>query len=167
MNHLALINPENVTEEEARVFGVREAARAIVSDDRGMVALLHSAKYDYYNLPGGGIEQDESPETALRRECLEEIGCSVEITGEIGIIVEYRKRFTIRQTSYCFTAKVIGEKGEPHLMEDEIEEGFHTVWLPLDKALEKVRKSDRGVYEAQYMVARDAAFIEAAMLRVD
>ena len=57
--------------------------------------------------------------------------------------------------------EVVGPKGLPKLMDDEIEEGFQTVWMSLDDALDKVRKSKTdGVYEAQYMVARDVAFLE-------
>lgn len=161
MNLITLINPENVSEAEAATYRVREAARAIVYDEDVKIAMLHATKYDYYKLPGGGIEKGESPEAAMKRECLEEIGCHVETTGELGMIVEYRKKFKIKQTSYCYMGKVVGEKGVPQLMEDEAEEGFETRWLMLAEALERVRGSKKEVYEARYMVARDTAFLEA------
>jgi 8-oxo-dGTP pyrophosphatase MutT (NUDIX family) len=163
MKQIALINLENISEQEAAGYKTRGAARAVVFDEAGLIALLHATKYDYFKLPGGGIEKDEDPVTAMKRECREEIGCDVEVTGELGMIVEYRKKFGLKQTSYCYIAKLVGKKGTPQLMEDEIEEGFQTVWLPLEDALNRVKESQRDVYEAQYMVARDTAFLEAAL----
>ncbi len=93
MKQITLINLENVSTQEAEKFAVRTAARAIVFDENNNIALLHATKYDYFKLPGGGIEKGEDPESAMRRECLEEIGCNVEVTGELGTILEYRKRF--------------------------------------------------------------------------
>jgi 8-oxo-dGTP pyrophosphatase MutT (NUDIX family) len=163
MKQIILINPENVTDQEAEGYKVREASRAIVFDDNKLVALLHATKYDYYKLPGGGIEKGESPEVAVKRECLEEIGCEIEILEDLGTVLEYRKKYMLRQRSYCYIAKLVGKKGTPNLMDDEVEEGFQTVWLTLDEALEKVSGSSIKVYEAQYMVARDKAFLEAAV----
>jgi len=164
MKQIALIDLENTTKEEAYLFSIREASRAVIFDSKNLVALLHSTKYGYYKLPGGGIEEGESPEVALGRECNEEIGCDVDITGEIGMIVEYRKKASLKQISYCYLARVKGEKGEPQLEPDEIEEGFETVWMPLAEAV-KVASivGDPTVYEAPYMVARDSAFLEEAL----
>jgi 8-oxo-dGTP diphosphatase len=70
-----------------RVFGVaksgvhytvRKGAYAIIfkMDDFAKVALIR-AHGDQYFLPGGGIELGESDEQCLRRELLEETGCSI------------------------------------------------------------------------------------------
>ncbi|MDE2037797.1 MAG: NUDIX domain-containing protein [Patescibacteria group bacterium] len=163
MKQIVIINPEGVSDKETLNYKTREASRAVVFDDEKNVALLHATKYDYYKLPGGGIEKNEDPEKALRRECLEEIGCDVEIVKALGTILEYRKKFDLKQTSHCYIAKVVGEKGIPHLMEDEIEEGFQTVWLPIREALDKVSSGERKIYEAQYMIARDTMILKKAV----
>ena len=54
----------------------RKAVRAVVFDDENKVALINVLNRSYYKLPGGGIEESESMEDALKRECLEEIGSS-------------------------------------------------------------------------------------------
>ena len=51
----------------------RNSARSIIIAD-GKIAMIHSAKYDYYKFPGGGIEKDEDPVTAMMRETREEAG---------------------------------------------------------------------------------------------
>ena len=111
MKELKLINPESVSEEETKNYRVREAVRAIVVDEDGKIALLHVSKSNYYKLPGGGMENGEDKMSTLRRECLEELGCEIEVVGEVGSILEYNKMFSLKHTSYCYIAKVKGKKG--------------------------------------------------------
>ena len=163
MKELAIINPENASEEEAQSYRIREAARAIVIDADGKVALLHVSKKNYYKLPGGGLDVGEDIMTALKRECQEEIGCDIEVFGEVGSIVEYRKIFTLKQTSYCYVAKVVGEKGMPSFMGDEIEEGFKEVWLSYKDAERALAESKATDYEGSaYIVPRDILFLKEA-----
>ncbi len=162
MRQIKVINLEGALEQEVTQY--RETARAIVFDENKLVALLHSTKNFYYKLPGGGIEKGEDIKTALDRECREEIGCSVEVLSELGSIVEYRKKFNLKQTSYCYIARLLGEKGSSLLTQDEVDEGFETVWLPFDEALKRVKESSPTIYEGPYMVTRDTAFLEAAKL---
>jgi 8-oxo-dGTP pyrophosphatase MutT (NUDIX family) len=163
MKQIKLINLEDVSEQYVEKYWVRKAARAIVFDDDGLVALLHATKNHYYKLPGGGIEAGETNEEALKRECKEEIGCDIEIVSELGFTVEYRKKYNLNQTSYCYIVKLVGEKGVPNLEQDEIDEGFETVWFSIGDALKKVQQSDTIKYEAQYMVTRDIVLLETAI----
>lgn len=163
MKLIKIINPENISEEEVRSYRTREAGRAVVIDGDNKVALLHVTKEKYYKLPGGGIEEGEDKITALYRECQEEIGCDVEIIKEIGSIVEYRKIFTLKQTSYCYLAKVKGEKGNPDFTESEKEKGFEVVWLSYEEAIKVLNSSKAvSVEGCSYIVPRDIAFIEEA-----
>lgn len=160
MKQIKIINPENVSKEEVEKYATRKAARAIVFDENELVALLHVTNNKFYKLPGGGIEISETREEALKRECLEEIGCNIEIVKEVGSIVEYRKKFKVKQTSYCYIAKLVGEKGVPNLEQDEIEDGFKTAWMPLKEAIIKIKESHPTVYEGPYMVARDFVLLQ-------
>ncbi len=105
----------------------RRTSRAIVFDKDGNVALLHAAKRHFHKLPGGGIKEGESIEDALTRELSEEIGCAVHNVRELGIIEEFRNKFSLHQLSYGFLADLSGEKGISHLEPDEIADGFETV----------------------------------------
>lgn len=163
MHILKTLNPENAAEQEYLSYPVREAARAVVSDQDQNIALLFVSKENYYKLPGGGVESSEDHETALRRECQEEIGCNIDIISELGSIIEYRKFCSLKQISYCYTAKVKGEKGEPQLTQEEIDEGFQVIWLPYAKAVSLIPKTETHNLEGKdYIVPRDLAFLKAA-----
>lgn len=163
MKEIVFINPENVSEEEVKIYGRREAARAVVLDDDNNVALLHATKTDYYKLPGGGLDDDIDKVVALKRECREEIGCEIGVIDEIGLVNEWRRFCTLHQVSYCYLAKLVGEKGIPDFTESEIAEGFEVVWLPSGEALDILKGSRAEHIEAKgYMVPRDIAILEAA-----
>ncbi len=65
-NEISFLNPESATEDEVKTWDVREAARGIVIDDEGKIAMLHVSKNNYYKLPGGGIDEGEDKETAFK-----------------------------------------------------------------------------------------------------
>ncbi len=161
MKLIKLINPEKVSEKEVSTYRVREAARAVVMDDKGLIALLFVSKKNYYKLPGGGVENEEDKTTALWRECREEIGCDIDIIKEIGVVVEYRKIFHLKQISYCYLAKVKNGKREPNFTKKEKEDGFKVVWLTYDKAIKVLVESKATNVEGRdYIVPRDTAFLK-------
>ena len=163
MKQIKLINPENVSEEEVKSYRIREAGRAVVIDGENKIALLHVSKENYYKLPGGGVEEGEDKISALHRECREEIGCDVEIINEIGFIIEYRKIFNLKQTSYCYLAKVKGSKGFPDFTDSEKNKGFKVVWLSYEEAVKVLNESNTTSIEGgYYIVPRDLAFLEEA-----
>lgn len=159
MKQIKLINVENVSEDEAAKYKAREAVRAVVFDDKKMIGVIHSTKKHYYTLPGGGIEEGETKISALKRECKEEIGCDVKIIKELGSTLEYQKHYKLRQTSYCYLAKVVGQKGVSSLTDYEIERGFETVWLTFEDAKNKIRESV-GDSERRHMGPRNIAVLE-------
>lgn len=163
MELLQTLNPENALEEEWQQYPVREAVRAVVIDENNQVALLHVTKHQFYKLPGGGVEKTEDYPQALQRECQEEIGCSVEVLGEVGSIIEYRKFCSLKQISFCYFARVLGEKGAPQFMADEIEDGFSPVWVPYEEAVALMTASEALDLEGkQYIVPRDTLLLQSA-----
>ncbi|MDO8481553.1 MAG: NUDIX domain-containing protein [bacterium] len=145
------------------VYKEREASRAVVFDTDKNVALLHSTINDYHKLPGGGVEKGEDTIDALRREISEEIGCNIKNIRGLGIIEEYRNKFSLHQTSYCFIADLDGEKGTANLTESEMADGFETVWMILDNAIKALEdESSVKHYEGKFIHKRDIAFLKAA-----
>lgn len=163
MKLIKLLNPQNVSEEEVKNYSTREASRAVVFDYDNKIALLHISKENYYKLPGGGIEEREDKITALNRECLEEIGCKIEVINEVGLIVEYRKINNEKQTSYCYIAKVKGDKGQPNFTDEEKSKGFEATWFTYEEAIKRLR-SGESIFgkDNSYIIPRDIAFLEEA-----
>lgn len=162
MNLLATIDPKSVGPGLPEGWHERKAARAVVFDTEKNVALLFVSKHGYYKLPGGGVETGEELIEALKRECHEEIGCEIEVEGEVGMTVEYRSKFQLRQESYCYLARVIGEKGEPHFEGDEIEDGFQVMWVPFDEAIRLIEVSNTEEYESGFIVPRELVLLREA-----
>ena len=141
----------------------RTAARAVVFDNEGNVGLIYSEVHKYHKLAGGGVEEGEDLVTALKREIQEEIGCDIVDIQELGYIEEFRNKIALHQHSYCYTARVVGEKGEPAYEEGEKAEGFVPVWMPLSDAIAALESElDADHYLARFMTRRDLAFLKAA-----
>lgn len=159
--------PEKEDDREKIVFEDRATGKAIVFDNQSNIALIGNKINPFYLLPGGGIDQDESIEGGIVRECLEEIGCIVELTGDVGMIDDYRNRDKKHCISYCYAAKLIGEKGELKLTEDETKNGLHVIWVTLDEAIrilekeaEQLRRGEVTFYNTGFNILRDYLFLK-------
>lgn len=148
-------------EKKASKYTIRKAARAVVFDKEGRIAILHASKKNYHKIAGGGIESGENIKVALAREIHEETGCTAVIKDEVGIIIEYRDDVARLQISYCYIAYV-KKHGEPHFTKSEKDEGFNLEWLTIDEALKKFKKDDLSYYHAKFMSTRDSLFIKEA-----
>ena len=158
MDLIATLDFENTGTNTAG-FMERTAVRAVLTDENGMIALMHTQKNGFYKLPGGGVEDGEALTDALIRECKEETGCTVEIVREIGSIVEIRKEEQVVQTSTAYLARKIGLQGEPALTEKELEQQFRVVWVPFDEALKNVGTVIRESSNARYVATRESLIL--------
>lgn len=168
MNLIASFNKENVSEEEAKKFHHRRAARGIVFDDDKKIALLYAKNKGYYGLPGGGVHNEETYEQGIVRECKEEIGCNIEIITCVGTTLEYRKQNSLLNESWCYVARVIGPKGTPLITgdEDESEINSEIVWVSLTEAIKLIESiSNQGELYSQYIRERDLAFLRAVSVK--
>lgn len=168
MNIITTIRDKDFDLEFAATTPLKErtASRAVVFDKDGKVALLHVAKKHFHKLPGGGMEKGESIKDALKRELSEEIGCAVDNIRELGIVEEFRNKFSLHQLSYCFLADLSGKKGVPHLEPDEIAAGFETVWLDINEAIAILEKeAPVEDYEGKFIQKRDLALLKLAAQR--
>ncbi|MEX2008133.1 MAG: NUDIX domain-containing protein [Candidatus Spechtbacterales bacterium] len=171
MRHLKTITDKDLGMDTPapEAYETRDTARTVVFDAEGTVAslnvaLLYVAKKQYHKLPGGGVEQGETIAQAAEREAEEEIGCTITLVDEMGVVEEYRNGLTMHQTSYCYTAMLQGEKGIPQMTEEEIADGFEVVWLPLDGAI-KLLESETGTvedYEGKFINARELLYLKEA-----
>lgn len=138
---------------------IREASRAVLFDENGLIPLLYVSNYNYHKLPGGGIDDDENKTQALIREVIEEVGSKIEVNGEVGKIIEYRSKWNLKQISFCYVGKIIS-KGVPTFTEAELSQNFKLVWLPLGQAISKVEGDKPTNYEGPFIQERDLVFLK-------
>jgi 8-oxo-dGTP diphosphatase len=156
------VNPGAALVDDSE-FRTREAARAVVFDSAGKVALLHVGLHSYHKLPGGGVDEGEDIPTALERELMEEIGCKAEATAEVGSTIEHRNQYELVQSSFCFIANQVGEKGQPDFTEKELREQFAIVWADdIDHAIALLEADAPDDYEGKFIKIRDTALLRAA-----
>jgi 8-oxo-dGTP pyrophosphatase MutT (NUDIX family) len=89
---------------------MKSVASIIFSQDRKSVLLIKRRDIPVWVLPGGGIENEETPEHAAVRETEEETGFSVEIARKIAEYSPYN-----RLSKYTYFFEVVPVAGEPTL----------------------------------------------------
>ena len=116
----------------------REAVRGIIMKN-SKILLIYSEKNGDYKLPGGGIEEGETPKEALIREVQEEAGIRVEVEEEMLQVMEYDEG----QYDDCDVFKMLStyykcreiKKMKQNLDSYEVEMGFIPKWVNLDEAI--------------------------------
>lgn len=131
------------TGNTARKRQFRESVRAVAYDpETGSVALIHTSRYERYELPGGGMEPGETPEQALARELAEEAGItSFEIMARLSDIREHYDRIVIDGTPmellhHAYLVRVTGPLQTPALTDAERRDGVTPVLVPAELALD-------------------------------
>lgn len=144
---------------------VRHSARCI-NIKNGLVAMVHSIKYDYYKFPGGGIEQYESKENAMIRETQEEAGLIVipESVREYGYVHRVQKSDSANadyfvQDNYYYLCDVEASIQSQNLDDYEADEEFTLEYVEPDEAIFINRNVDHGPKE-RMMLEREARVLE-------
>lgn len=147
---------------------IRYGARGIVKRYDGLIAVFFKKGKNEYKLPGGGIDEGESPEVAFEREVLEEVGCEVIDIKLLGITKELKSKENFQQVSYVFTSTVTKDTGNVQMTQKEIDEGGSLLWLTPEDALEKItncanelKASDYdSIYRTKFMNYRDREILK-------
>lgn len=142
---------------------IRYGARGIVFNDKNQIAILNKANKNEYKLVGGGIEGDEDPMIAFKREVLEEAGCIIEIDKCLRTFKEEKSQGNFIQTSYVYVAHVIEDTKHQNFTQKEIDEGAKLLWLNINDAISLIKDSENklkpseyeGVYHTKFVVRRD------------
>lgn len=101
----------------------KASASVFVRDDAGRLLLLRRTDNDLWTIPTGGVKKAETVAQAGVRECREETGLDVEVTGLVGVfstpdhVIVYMhgdKVDEVRQPiNICLRARVIGGTVRP------------------------------------------------------
>ena len=110
---------------------IRKAVRCYLIKDNEVVVTKYkkgNKKEGYYDIPGGKIEEGESPKQTAIREMKEETGINIQNLKYKGIMtIEYPDRMFIFDT---FISKEY--EGEPQEFEENTSE-----WIDIDELLKK------------------------------
>ena len=110
---------------------IRKAVRCYLIKDNEVVVIKYkkgNKKEGYYDIPGGKIEEGESPKQTAIREMKEETGIEIQNLKYKGIMtIEYPDRMFILDT---FISKEY--EGEPQEFEENTSE-----WIDIDELLKK------------------------------
>lgn len=147
---------------------IRHGARGIIINEDGKIALFNKSNKNEYKLPGGGIDENEDPKYAFKREALEETGCEIEILDELGTIEEHKSLDNFKQKSFLFVAKVINDTGNLHLTQKEKDEGAKLLWVKPEEGLELIKgcldnlkeSKYENLYHSKFIVKRDITILE-------
>ena len=107
MRELFVIDLKNYNPDGT--VGRRPSVRGIVIKD-GKIAMMHSLKYNYYKLSGGGMEAGESLEDTLIREVREESGLIVKKDSikEFGYVRRFpAKKYIFIKINLSFFLRVL------------------------------------------------------------
>jgi 8-oxo-dGTP diphosphatase len=117
---------------------LRNSAKAFIVESGKLLLLKKERLTSYYVLPGGGQEPGETLEDAVKRECLEELGLTVE-AGPLLYIREYmaarhgyaHANSDIHQVEFAFACRIAGRVLGGPTGKDQYQTGFE--WVPLER----------------------------------
>lgn len=148
--------------------GRRPSVRAaIIRGDK--IAMVYSARYDYYSFPGGGIDEGESQPEALIREVREELGLEVipETIEEYGLVLRKEKGHIddlFIQENYFYRCQVADMVVPQKLEGYEIEEEYTLRWVTAAEVMDTNHTHHHGEISdkpyAQRMVVRISQIIK-------
>lgn len=165
--HLLVIRDGDIFDSVIKLdnseYTIRTAVKVIILDQDDNVALVGTK---YRLLPGGGVEEGETLEEAVVRECKEEVGCDVRIGRNIGTTDEYRTKSSRHQITHCFVAHVVGEKGNPTTTQED-EQGMQIDWMPIADAYTSLERQVSTIphesYNSCFNVRCHLAFVRRFM----
>ena len=135
-------------------------ARAIVCNEAGLYAVICAGRDRQYTLPGGGVEDGESPEEAIRREIREETGCECLTLEELGIVEENRAHCSSTRTTFFYAAQACSSEKGPCFTKEELDEDTVLGWYPLEEMLRLITVPSYAAPHGRFMQARDTAALE-------
>lgn len=85
---------------------IKVGAFGIILDEQERILLCHRRDVDLWNLPGGGVEEGETPVQAVIREVKEEVGLKVAVRKLVGIYIHPGKI----NVAFSYVCEITGGK---------------------------------------------------------
>lgn len=131
---------------------IRNSAKALIIKDESMAAVKLNDNGDiFYIMPGGGQNSDELLPDAVKRECAEELGISVNVK-DLVFVVEGLHGEPFHRVDLVFLCEYIGQIPDAVIEGDTNQVGVE--WLKIDELNNlplypsKLRKQIMNLYHA-------------------
>ncbi len=151
MKNLALFNDNNFLPEG---YTVRKVVRAVILNEKETEVLFFG---NGSLLVGGGVEEGESYEDALRRETMEEVGANIEIISEVGEVVAYRDFSKQKYIVQGYICKIVGSLVKPTTTQFE-EKITVPVWQSIPYAISNLENKILEIEKAYLNKPKDDKF---------
>ena len=138
----------------------RAGSRAVIVQNE-MILLSHETVSGWWLVPGGGMEEGETPRECCVREVEEETGLIVRPLQQFLTLYEYYEEY--RYISHYFICETAGS-GQMRLTDAEKSRGLEPQWLPLQEAVglfshhqsfAAVSEEKRGSYLREYTALQE------------
>lgn len=145
----------------------RLSTRGIVLDNEHHFLIEELSKYNFFTLPGGGANPEESPEETFVREVLEETGVTCEIVAVLPTVVELRYGFQTKQINYCYVAKKVEENNQNiSLDRHEAKDGLNFKWYEASEGFQLILNQKPQTLQQSFLDTRDKAILQQALLKI-
>jgi len=141
----------------------RITARAIIRNLQNRYAVLYAQDFQLYSLPGGGVEDEEMIEEALKREVAEETGVNILKVEELGYVEENRAYCDYTQISHYFIVTTDSKDFAPHLTEEEAKHNTTVDWHSFEEAYDLITSAKHTTVQRKYLQARDVLALREYM----
>lgn len=131
------------------------ALAVIIRKEDNKILLQYENKWNQWRLPGGSIDENETPEQGLIREVLEETGYKATITRPLRSTYVCYEKFIdnknwYERRAFGFVVEIDQLfKNELRLTKDESEAGLKYEWIEPKKAIELMRANVSPMGEAE------------------
>lgn len=131
------------------IDNIRNVVRAIVINDENKIALHHIfcsdifGERDYYETPGGGVEENEDLLSALKRELNEELGAKELIKiKHLAVVEDYYNLIKRKNINHYFVVKC-SKFEDVKFTDNEKRLIDKTIWININDAIDLYKNTKR------------------------